>query len=148
MPRREAPSGVANFDAAVRDRRRRGWSHCTADVATRSVDRHVRLGLDRVDPDVVLGRVPHHPLVHQRDVLRPQPRRELPRDLGDQLPVEAHPRRAFEVRVHAREWGRHSGIVTEMPPYGLVFTIRGGKVVRWCAYPDQDSALEATGLSE
>jgi len=47
-----------------------------------------------------------------------------------------------------RQWGRHSGIETEVPPYGLVFTIRGGKVVRWCAYPDQESALEAAGLSE
>jgi ketosteroid isomerase-like protein len=47
-----------------------------------------------------------------------------------------------------RQWGRRSGIVTEMPPYGLVFTIRGGKVVRWCAYPDHRSALEAVGLSE
>jgi ketosteroid isomerase-like protein len=47
-----------------------------------------------------------------------------------------------------RQWGRHSGIVTEVQPYGLVFTIRDGKVVRWRAYPDQDSALEAAGLSE
>jgi ketosteroid isomerase-like protein len=47
-----------------------------------------------------------------------------------------------------RQWGRHSGIATELPPYGLVFTIRGGKVVRWRAYPDQESALEAAGLSE
>ena len=46
-----------------------------------------------------------------------------------------------------RQWGRRSGIVTEMPPYGLVFTIRDGKVVRWCAYPDQESALKAAGLS-
>ena len=47
-----------------------------------------------------------------------------------------------------RQWGRHSGIVTEVQPYGLVFTIVGGKVVRWRAYPDQESALEAAGLSE
>jgi ketosteroid isomerase-like protein len=47
-----------------------------------------------------------------------------------------------------RQWGRHSGIATEMPPYGLVFTIRDGKVVRWRSYPDQQSALEAAGLSE
>jgi ketosteroid isomerase-like protein len=47
-----------------------------------------------------------------------------------------------------RQWGRHSGIVTEMPPYGLVFTIRSGKVVRWRNYPDQESALEAAGLEE
>ena len=47
-----------------------------------------------------------------------------------------------------RQWGRHSGIATEMPPYGLVFTIRDGKVVRWRSYPDQQSALEAAGLRE
>ena len=47
-----------------------------------------------------------------------------------------------------RQWGRQSGIATEMPPYGMVFTIRGGKVVRWRAYPDQESALEAAGLRE
>jgi ketosteroid isomerase-like protein len=47
-----------------------------------------------------------------------------------------------------RQWGRHSGIATEMPPYGLVFTIRDGKVVRWRIYPDHQSALEAAGLRE
>jgi ketosteroid isomerase-like protein len=47
-----------------------------------------------------------------------------------------------------RQWGRHSGIVTEMPPYGLVFTIRDGKVVRWRAFSDQESALTAAGLRE
>jgi ketosteroid isomerase-like protein len=47
-----------------------------------------------------------------------------------------------------RQWGRHSGIATEAPPYGMVFTMRGGKVVRWRVYPDQESALEAAGLRE
>jgi ketosteroid isomerase-like protein len=47
-----------------------------------------------------------------------------------------------------RQWGRESGIVTVMPPYGLVFTIRDGNVVRWRLYPSQESALEAVGLSE
>jgi ketosteroid isomerase-like protein len=47
-----------------------------------------------------------------------------------------------------RAWGRHSGIETEWPPFGMVFTIRDGKVVRVCTYPDQESALEAAGLSE
>ena len=47
-----------------------------------------------------------------------------------------------------RQWGRHSGIETEVPPYGLRFTIRCGRVVKWCAYPDHASALEAAGLSE
>jgi ketosteroid isomerase-like protein len=47
-----------------------------------------------------------------------------------------------------RQWGRHSGIGVEMAPYGLVFTIRDGKVVRWRSFPDQESALKAAGLSE
>ncbi|MGH2965348.1 MAG: nuclear transport factor 2 family protein [Solirubrobacterales bacterium] len=46
-----------------------------------------------------------------------------------------------------RQWGRHSGIVTETAPYGIVFTFRHGKVIRWCSYPDQASALEAARLS-
>ena len=46
-----------------------------------------------------------------------------------------------------RQWGRHSGIVTGMAPYGLVFTVRDGKVVRWRSYPGQEAALEAVGLS-
>jgi ketosteroid isomerase-like protein len=45
------------------------------------------------------------------------------------------------------QWGRHSGISTEMPSYAMVFTIRSGKVVRWRAYSDQESALEAAGPS-
>ena len=47
-----------------------------------------------------------------------------------------------------RQWGRHSGIATEIPPYGLVFSLREGKVTRWRAYSDQKSALEATGLRD
>jgi len=42
--------------------------------------------------------------------------------------------------------GRHSGIPVDFPPFGLVFTIRDGKVVRWRSFPDQESALEAVGL--
>jgi ketosteroid isomerase-like protein len=45
-----------------------------------------------------------------------------------------------------RMWGRHSGIEVDFPPFGLVFTVRGGKVVRWRSFPDQRSALEAAGL--
>ena len=47
-----------------------------------------------------------------------------------------------------RQWGRRSGIVTDMPSYGLVFTIRNGKVVRWRGYSDTQSALNAAGLGE
>ena len=59
------------------------------------------------------------------------------RDAGDEVVALIHMQ---------RQWGRHSGIETEMPPYGIVFTIRGGKVVRWRAYPDQEEALEAAGI--
>ena len=47
-----------------------------------------------------------------------------------------------------RQWGRHSGIETEMPPYALVFTIRNGKVVRWRSFSDHGSALTAVGLAQ
>jgi ketosteroid isomerase-like protein len=45
-----------------------------------------------------------------------------------------------------RQWGRHSGITTEIPSYALVFTFRDGKVIRWQSYPDQASGLKAAGL--
>jgi hypothetical protein len=47
-----------------------------------------------------------------------------------------------------RHWGRHSGILTEFPPYAQVLTLRDGEVVRWRSFPDQQSALKAVGLEE
>jgi ketosteroid isomerase-like protein len=47
-----------------------------------------------------------------------------------------------------RQWGRHTGICTELPPYAQVFTMRDGKIVRWRTFPDQMSALKAVGLKE
>ena len=47
-----------------------------------------------------------------------------------------------------RQWGRHSGIPTQLPPWGMVFTFRRRKVSRWRTFPDHQSALEAVGLSE
>jgi ketosteroid isomerase-like protein len=46
-----------------------------------------------------------------------------------------------------RQWGRSSGIPTEMPPYALVFTVKNGKVTRWRSFPDREEALEAAGIS-
>ena len=48
--------------------------------------------------------------------------------------------------TNQRQWGRHTGICTEVPPYAQVFTVREGKLVRWRTFPDQASALEAVGL--
>jgi ketosteroid isomerase-like protein len=45
-----------------------------------------------------------------------------------------------------RQWGRHTGIATELPPYAMVFTFRDGKVVRWRTFPTQEAALDAVGL--
>jgi ketosteroid isomerase-like protein len=47
-----------------------------------------------------------------------------------------------------RQWGRHTGIATELPPWAMVFTFGDGKLVRWCVFPDHVSALEAVGLEE
>jgi ketosteroid isomerase-like protein len=60
-------------------------------------------------------------------------------DAGDEVVALIHKQ---------RQWGRRSGIETEVPPYALVFTINNGKVVRWRSFPDQRSALEAVGLAE
>ena len=61
------------------------------------------------------------------------------RDAGDEVVALIH---------NQRQWGRYSGIETETPPYGIAFTFRDGKVVRWCAYSDYESALEAAGLAD
>jgi ketosteroid isomerase-like protein len=45
-----------------------------------------------------------------------------------------------------RQWGRHTGIATELPPYGMVFTFRDGRIVRWRTFPTQEEALRAAGL--
>jgi ketosteroid isomerase-like protein len=47
-----------------------------------------------------------------------------------------------------RQWGRHTGICTELPPYAQVFTVRDGSLTCWRTFPNQRSALEAVGLTE
>ena len=49
------------------------------------------------------------------------------------------------VRRHAR--GRASGVDVEAP-LALLWTVRGGKVVRVVWFPTREEALEAAGLSE
>lgn len=60
-------------------------------------------------------------------------------DVGDDVVLLIH---------NQRQWGRHSGIETELPPYAMVFTIRDRKVVRFRAFSDQRSALKAAGVPE
>jgi ketosteroid isomerase-like protein len=61
------------------------------------------------------------------------------RDAGDDVVV---------LLRNQRQWGRHTGICTELAPYAQVFTLREGKLVRWRTFPDQESALKAVGLDE
>ena len=44
--------------------------------------------------------------------------------------------------------GRHSGVPTEVPPFGMVFTFREAKIVRMRQFPDRETALAAAGLGE
>jgi ketosteroid isomerase-like protein len=59
------------------------------------------------------------------------------RDAGDEVVV---------LLRNQRQWGRHTGICTELAPYAQVFTLREDKIVRWRTFPDQESALKAVGL--
>jgi ketosteroid isomerase-like protein len=61
------------------------------------------------------------------------------RDVGDDVVVLIH---------NQRQSGRHTGIVTRLPPYAMVFTMRDGKLVRWRTFPNQAEGLEAVGLAE
>jgi ketosteroid isomerase-like protein len=47
-----------------------------------------------------------------------------------------------------RQWGRHTGLETKVAPWGIVFTIRDGKVIRARVFAEQTSALEAAGLTD
>jgi ketosteroid isomerase-like protein len=60
-------------------------------------------------------------------------------DAGDEVVV---------LICNQRQWGRHTGIVSELPPFALVYTFRDGKVVCFRSFPDHESALEAVGLAE
>src|SRR6476646_6795134 len=60
-------------------------------------------------------------------------------DAGDEVVV---------LICNQRQWGRHTGIASELPPFALVYAFRDGKVVRFRAFPDHESALKAVGLAE
>jgi hypothetical protein len=50
--------------------------------------------------------------------------------------------------VEQKMRGKGSGIEIDAPPYGWVFTFRGGRVMRVAMYLERREALEAAGLSE
>ena len=60
-------------------------------------------------------------------------------DAGDEIVV---------LICNQRQWGRYTGIASELPPFALVYTFRDGKVVRFRSFPDHDKALKAVGLAE
>jgi len=47
-----------------------------------------------------------------------------------------------------RQWGRYTDIVSELPPFALIYTFRNGKIVRCRIFPNHDQALKAVGLDE
>jgi ketosteroid isomerase-like protein len=59
------------------------------------------------------------------------------RDAGDEVVV---------LICNQRQWGRHTGICTELPPWAMVFTFQDDKLTRWRTFPDHESALKAVGL--
>jgi ketosteroid isomerase-like protein len=61
------------------------------------------------------------------------------RDAGDEVVL---------LVANQKQWGRHSGIATEVPPYGAVFSVKDGTITRVRWFPSQSEALQAAGLSE
>jgi hypothetical protein len=94
-------------------------------------------------------------LLDRRRLPRPRGRQNLLAELA--LRVERSPvrdpgrgergRRGCALIRNQRQWGRHSGLETKFAPYAMVFTLRGGKVVRWRNFPG-NNLLETAGLSE
>jgi ketosteroid isomerase-like protein len=46
-----------------------------------------------------------------------------------------------------RQWGRRTGIATEIAPYSMVFGFRDGRLVHWRGYASQEDGLAAAGLA-
>jgi ketosteroid isomerase-like protein len=61
------------------------------------------------------------------------------RDAGDQVAA---------LISNQRQWGRRSGVETEIPPYAWTYTVREGRLVGGRFFPDHESALEALGKAE
>jgi ketosteroid isomerase-like protein len=69
--------------------------------------------------------------------------RDVEFDVRDFIDADEH---VVVLIENQRQWGRHTGIVTELPSYAMVFTLRDGILVRWRTFADQESALDAVGL--
>ena len=60
-------------------------------------------------------------------------------DAGDEIVV---------LICNQRQWGRYTGIVSELPPFALIYTFRDGKIVRCRIFPNHEKALAAVGLAD
>src|SRR5262245_10109320 len=77
-------------------------------------DANVRVSASRGDRNILwLGA--DHALGGEREVVRSHLRRELSGDFCAQLRMHALPERAFQVRVHSREWGWHDSLAVFEP---------------------------------
>jgi ketosteroid isomerase-like protein len=69
------------------------------------------------------------------------------RDLQFDYEIRDAGERVVVLINNQRQWGRHSGIETEFPPYSWVYRLRDGRVIEGTFYPDQASALKDCGLA-
>jgi ketosteroid isomerase-like protein len=70
------------------------------------------------------------------------------RDLRFDYELRAHDDHVAALIRNQRQWGRQSGIESELPPYAWVYEIRDGRIVRGTFYDDHGEALRAIGLGE
>lgn len=70
------------------------------------------------------------------------------RDLRFDYELRANGDHVIALIRNQRQWGRHSGIEAELPPYAWLYEVRDGRIARGTYYADQREALDAIGLDE
>lgn len=68
------------------------------------------------------------------------------RDLRFDYELRANGDHVIALIRNQRQWGRHSGIESELPPYAWVYELRDGRIVRGAFYPGHEEGLRAVGL--
>jgi ketosteroid isomerase-like protein len=119
-------------------------------------EREYEAAFEVLDPEIVwdASRVPMFDLAkvyHGHDGVRAYWRgwltawESLEFDVEDVIELDDH--EVLAVIANQVQRGRGSGVLTEIPTYGILFTFSAGKVVRWRGLVDIDATLRGAGVN-